>query len=208
MKITNIEGTVTELKAYFDIKFDSLKKEISEEQKLSTHSIIKKLKLDKEVSFRFSGNKKQFNFNSEIIESVEDSLQLVSQLKDVIDLEDFETTSFAAPLLNLDEYLKHTQKLIKKRNKLIRIADKSEAGWAAVDEYLSNEVAFSPDDEKKIRAVETRALRKKRVKDARVSQIFKLSISSLILHTFISRSLFLQNNLSLVLYRFFPTKKE
>ena len=83
MKMTNTEDTVTELKAYFDIKLDFLKRELAEEQKLSTHTISKKLKLDKEISFKFSGNKKQFNFNSEILESVEDSLQLVSQLKDV-----------------------------------------------------------------------------------------------------------------------------
>ncbi|CAC5385290.1 unnamed protein product [Mytilus coruscus] len=42
-------------------------------------------------------------------------------------------------------------------------ADKSEAGWKTVDEYLSDEVASNLEDEKKIRAAETRAVKKMNV---------------------------------------------
>ena len=40
--------------------------------------------------------------------------------------------------------------LVSKRVKAIKLADKSELGWATVNEYLSDELASDSDDEKRI----------------------------------------------------------
>jgi hypothetical protein len=50
--------------------------------------------------------------------------------------------------------------VLKKRKKVIRIADKSEGGWKTVDEYLSDEVASDSEGEKRIRVAENRAVKK------------------------------------------------
>ena len=50
-------------------------------------------------------------------------------------------------------------KLIKERNRKIRIADSSEGGWLTVKHYKSNAVALDSEDDKRIHAAEREALR-------------------------------------------------
>ena len=56
--------------------------------------------------------------------------------------------------------LESSIEVISKRVKAIKLADKSEFGWATVDEYLSDELASDSDDEKRIYRAERRAKRK------------------------------------------------
>ena len=57
-----------------------------------------------------------------------------------------------------NKYLEEAKDLLKKRNKLIRIADKTPGRWLNVDEYDNEDYASDSDDQKKIRAAENRAL--------------------------------------------------
>ena len=49
------------------------------------------------------------------------------------------------------------EKMITERNKVIRIADRNEYGWATVAEYEDDELAEDSDDEKKLFKAEARA---------------------------------------------------
>ena len=60
--------------------------------------------------------------------------------------------------------VKEVIEALGKRNKLIRLADRSEAGWRAVEEYIAIEDVPDSDDDRKMRQAEQRAIRKKEAK--------------------------------------------
>ena len=63
---------------------------------------------------------------------------------------------------------------LKKRNKLIKITDSTEEGWAVVAEYEKEPIGSDSDDCKRTRQAETRALKKKNRKKSK-SSAFKPS---------------------------------
>ena len=58
-----------------------------------------------------------------------------------------------------------TKALLHKRQKLIKLADSSEAGWDAVQEYEYQDIASDDEDDKKIRYARAAANRKRKQKE-------------------------------------------
>ena len=93
------------------------------------------------------GNMLQFQFNSEIENSIKQGLWVIENKK-------FDYAK---------ECLESAGDKIKNRNKLIRIADSSEWGWETVKQYDANPLAEDSDDESRLRRAEARAVRKKEI---------------------------------------------
>ena len=62
----------------------------------------------------------------------------------------------------VDDLVDERKELIRKWQKLIRIADKSADGWKVVDEYVSDELASGSEDEKRLKKAKEAASRKRR----------------------------------------------
>ena len=108
---TIVMAGVAEALGSFKERFESVISERKEESQKALLQ-VQSLKRTSELQFRFKGNKAQFVFNEELLEKVEQGKAFLEKGKT-----ESATTS-------LDEVVSE----LKKRNKLIRLADKSDAG--------------------------------------------------------------------------------
>ena len=90
------------------------------------------------------GNRIQFDSNLKLLQALEEALDLVVG------------GSKSRAIRQISSNIKD----VRKSNSLIRLADKSPAGWGTVEEYLSDNLATDSDDDKKMKSAEKRAIQK------------------------------------------------
>ena len=86
--------------------------------------------------------------------------QLEHCLKVLEKLEDATTLLDSNAVDSAKRKLEEGTDIMQKRIKAIKIADKSDYGWATVSEYLSDELASDAEDEKQLYRFEKRAEKK------------------------------------------------
>ena len=101
---------------------------------------ISQSKKRKISEFKYQSNKVQFEFN----------IQIMAELEATANKSGKRTRRRP----------KETMKKLKTRNKHIKMADRSKAGWKIIQEYLTDEVASDKEDTKKIKRAEKAALQK------------------------------------------------
>ena len=100
----------------------SLRKDISDLRQevhgatVSVASQVKKLKTESQYNWKYEGNKVQFLLNTEFLEDLTQSIWAIDNSK----------VEYAR------DTIKEVIDKIKRRNKLIKIADSSEEGWETV----------------------------------------------------------------------------
>lgn len=135
-----------------DQVFSLFKDYLQNQLETKTKEIEQKSKIDKEVvRLKYRGNQKQFELNAaidSILESIESETQQSQPSND-----------------RIRSLAQDARELLRKRQKLIKIADKSRDGWQVVAEYESDELASGSDDEKRLKKARETASRKRRQKD-------------------------------------------
>ena len=120
-------------------KLGHLEVNISENSKNSQRNVSK---LERELrsvrgskDFKKAGNEIQYLFNQELEGKIEDCIEFIEHENKV----------------SATKSLEDCLQLIRKRQKLIKIAYKSEFGWLASREYDEDEIASNSDDDKRLK---------------------------------------------------------
>ena len=129
--------------------FGLFKDYLSTQLDVKGKQIETKQKIDKEtVELKFKGNQKQFKLNAEL-DNIFDQIQ---------------TANVQAASDKISTLVSEGRKLIHKRQKLIKIADRYKDGWQVVEEYESDELASNSEDEKKLKKAKEAAGRKRKAR--------------------------------------------
>ena len=124
------------------VRVSNLKRDMADE----AEARVAKLKEDKQPSLKKKGHQKQFDVNEDVKEKLSEPEMALNQTPVAIE--------------RAKTAIQEGMEIINKRQKLIKIADRSEHGWATVDEYVEDELADNSDDEKHLFKAEARAGRK------------------------------------------------
>ena len=144
-----------------DQVFSLFKGYLSSQLEEKSKQLEGKSKIDKEASeLKFKGNRKQFELNSQLN-------HILTQVEVNLDNP-----------LEVRKLVEEGKQLIKKRQKLIKIADRNKDGWLVVQEYESDELASNSEDEKKIRKAKLSAEKKRKELKANTSNASKRFKSS------------------------------
>ena len=107
-----------------------------------------------DIKWKYEGNKQQYDFNCDVHEGIKQCMWAIENQK----------SDYAK------EVLSEVAKKIHTRNKHIRIAETSEGGWETVKQYEQNPLASDSDDESRINRADSKALKKKKVKQAKLKK--------------------------------------
>ena len=124
-----------------DSKLQEFKRSISEDLEDCVRSVVKKVKEDHSIKWKKVGNEKQFKFNQSVEARFDSAISAIEKKK----------------LDKAKKELEEGKKLLSERQKLIKLADRSKCGWATVSAYVTDDLADTPEDERRISKAEKSA---------------------------------------------------
>ena len=129
--VTRFIGSLTDnLTQVIESRLTDFAKRFSEENSSSVEQAVKKARREQYTCKR-KGNQQQLDHSLQVLDKLDEA-------SDALKHKSYEKAKAA---------LESGTELVSKRVKAIKLADKSEFGWATVNEYLSDKLASDSDDE-------------------------------------------------------------
>ena len=159
-KIDELLASITALKKDQDDnqkamsdKLERLERDVQAGQEMAAEKVVKKLKRDRGYEFKKKGHERQYLFNDDIKDKMDSAAASLAKVTPA-NPKDKEALDNAA------KELKEGVDAVTLCQKLIRLADRSEFGWEAVNEYEKDELAANEDDAKRLEKAEKAAEQK------------------------------------------------
>ena len=116
----------------------------------ATDETVKRIKSSTVAEFKNKGNKIRYKVNNSIMETIDEAIIAIEKGK----------------IERCQEKLTEGKKIILKQQKLLRIADRQEDGWAVVKCYLSDDLVSNSEDEKQLSRARREAAANKKKREA------------------------------------------
>ena len=130
-------GAFSASQARLEERFAEFRAEIRLGQEDAAAKALKRARYEKPYEYKCKSNQDQAAFNAKVDEAVAEAEHQIEEAG----------PSTAPALERAKEALKKGRKFIWDRQKLIKIADRSEHGWGVVQEYTADELAEDSGDE-------------------------------------------------------------
>ena len=151
-----------------DDRLDTFKKELLDGQDREAAAAARKARQEPKYVFKKKSHEEQSKINDKIDETMREA---ETELQPGGSSAVPSAENIKAAL----DALKQGRAMVAERQKLIKIADRSELGWAVVQEYTADELAANSDDEKRMekaeKAAERKAARKRKAAPAGKSRV-------------------------------------
>lgn len=142
---------ISESRSELEVKIQNLRKDVHTVQEKASHDLAQRIS-QSSYQFKRKGNEVQFNFNTGVQESISSARR---ELEKITPTRDEQKEALKKAHVFLDEGMKS----LDKRQKHIKVADRSDYGWSTVEYYDSHPLADDSDDEKRLEKAEREAER-------------------------------------------------
>ena len=151
----SIGASVSESNSTVQEVFSMFKSYLEDKIEEKSKQIESKGKAEKDViKLKFKGNQKQYEINA----------KLEAILTDISKANEQNNQERVSKLVD------EAKALIHRRQKLIKIADRSKDGWRVVEEYKSDDLASNSEDEKRLRKAIESAGRKRKIETTEIKK--------------------------------------